>query len=174
VFKKVPDTHVEKKEEKLNEIRAQLKEVIGKGYRIIFVDETMFTYNTNYKNDYSSKGTNIHLPQQAFKTKALAIIAGVSMEFGFEYFVSYWKSVDTDNFMEFIQIIRDYNKDEKIAFFLDNLNVHRTKKVRSLCKELDIPLIFNLPYSPEYNPIETYFSLLKNLYKRKKLNCIAN
>lgn len=57
--------------------------------------------------------------------------------------------------------------------FLDNLRVHHTIVVRELCKKLDIPLVFNLPYSPEYNPIETYFSLLKNLFKRMKLNYIA-
>ena len=58
--------------------------------------------------------------------------------------------------------------------FLDNLRVHHTNKVKELCKELDIPLVFNLAYSPDYNPIETYFSLLKNHYKRLKLNYIAN
>ena len=57
---------------------------------------------------------------------------------------------------------------------MDNLRVHHTLDVKDLCKEYGIPLIFNLAYSPEYNPIETYFSLLKNLFKRAKLNCIAN
>ena len=76
--------------------------------------------------------------------------------------------------MEFIENLIEDQGESKIAIFMDNLRVHHTLDVKDLCAEYDIPLIFNLAYSPEYNPIETYFSLLKNLFKRAKLNCIAN
>jgi transposase len=39
-------------------------------------------------------------------------------------------------------------------------------------KELGIPAIFNLPYRPEHNPIENVFSLVKNKYKRMKLQSV--
>lgn len=84
------------------------------------------------------------------------------------------KAINKDDFMEFIRNLKHEQGDTKFALFLDNLRVHHTVLVRDLCKELDIPLIFNLPYSPDLNPIETYFSLIKNHYKRIKLNNIAN
>ena len=76
--------------------------------------------------------------------------------------------------MEFIENLREDQGEEKFAIFMDNLRVHHTLDVKDLCQEYDIPLIFNMAYSPEYNPIETYFSLLKNFFKRIKLNYIAN
>jgi len=54
-----------------------------------------------------------------------------------------------------------------LTAFVDNLQVHKTKRVRDLCAEAGINLIFNVPYSPEFNGIESYWSLVKSKYKRK-------
>jgi len=48
---------------------------------------------------------------------------------------------------------------------LDNLSVHKTNLSKELFKELKVTPIFNIPYSPQFNGIESYFSLLKNEYK---------
>lgn len=53
------------------------------------------------------------------------------------------------------------------------MRVHHNLQVKGLCKNMDIPLIFNLPYRPEFNPIENVFSLVKNTYKRLKINAIV-
>jgi transposase len=49
---------------------------------------------------------------------------------------------------------------------MDNLQVHKTKDVLDTCKRLKARPIFNVPYSPDFNGIETYFSLLKGEYKK--------
>ena len=49
---------------------------------------------------------------------------------------------------------------------MDNLQVHKTKEVLETCKRLNARPIFNVPYSPAFNGIETYFSLLKGEYKK--------
>ena len=49
---------------------------------------------------------------------------------------------------------------------MDNLQVHKTKEVLEMCKRLRARPIFNVPYSPAFNGIETYFSLLKGEYKK--------
>jgi transposase len=40
---------------------------------------------------------------------------------------------------------------------MDNLQVHKTKEVLETCKRLKVRPIFNVPYSPAFNGIETYF-----------------
>ena len=47
------------------------------------------------------------------------------------------------------------------GIFLDNLSVHKTKEVYQAYKRLNITPIFNMPYSPDFNGIESYFSLIK-------------
>jgi transposase len=55
---------------------------------------------------------------------------------------------------------------------MDNLSVHKTNEVRDCCARLNIKEIFNVPYSPEFNGIECYFSLVKNNYKKPLLDLL--
>lgn len=67
-------------------VREQLKDLISKGYKIIFVDETMFTFQTHYRTDYMVKGQNVRLPQVSYKVDTLAMVAAVSADYGFEFY----------------------------------------------------------------------------------------
>ena len=49
---------------------------------------------------------------------------------------------------------------------MDNLQVHKTKEMLETCKRLKARPIFNVSYSPDFNGIETYFSLIKGEYKK--------
>ena len=46
--------------------------------------------------------------------------------------------------------------------------------MRKHCREEDIQLIFNVGYSPEFNPIESVFSQVKRWYNRERLNRLVN
>ena len=50
--------------------------------------------------------------------------------------------------------------------FVDNLTVHKTEEVMKAYAELNMTPIFNIPYSPQFNGIESYFSLVKGVYKK--------
>ena len=41
-------------------------------------------------------------------------------------------------------------------------------------ERLEITPIFNIPYSPQLNPIEACFSQVKRFYKKSRLNCLVN
>ena len=49
---------------------------------------------------------------------------------------------------------------------MDNLFVHKTNLSKELFKDFKITPILNIIYSPQFNGIESYFSLLKNEYKK--------
>ncbi len=57
---------------------------------------------------------------------------------------------------------------------MDNLKSHKTEGVRSLYKSLDIKPLFNIPYSPALNPIEACFSIVKNHFKKRRLQYLVN
>jgi len=48
---------------------------------------------------------------------------------------------------------------------MDNLSLHRSIEIRERMDELGFGYIFNAAYSPEFNPIETVFSLAKSYIK---------
>ena len=49
---------------------------------------------------------------------------------------------------------------------LDNASIHRSARVRELCERAGVRLEYLPPYSPDYNPIEKSFKVLKSWLKR--------
>ena len=41
-------------------------------------------------------------------------------------------------------------------------------------EESKVRYIFNVPYSPQFNPIETVFAKVKSIFKRSKLYAASN
>lgn len=78
------------------------------------------------------------------------------------------KSINSQSFIRFVELLIEVNQGKKIALFLDNCSVHRSKLVKQFLADNDIMSVFNLPYCPQYNPIEHFWSVVKNLYKRRK------
>ena len=47
---------------------------------------------------------------------------------------------------------------------MDQLAVHKSRDVRPWYEELNIAPVYNVVYSPEFNPIESIFSRVKALF----------
>jgi transposase len=97
---------------------------------------------------------------------ALAVIGGVSAEGGFEGYLIKPKSIRGDSFIAFVENLLLVHDPAKLALFMDNCSVHHSKIVTKFLRDLSITAIFNVPYSPEYNPIERVWAIVKNQYKR--------
>ena len=61
--------------------------------------------------------------------------------------------------------MREANGDDKICLFMDNLSSHTSEKSKSEMRRLGFRFVYNLPYSPDFNPIELCFSKLKGKFK---------
>ena len=60
-----------------------------------------------------------------------------------------FKGINGDSIIDILEKIREtVGPKHKCAVFLDNASIHRTKKVRAASEKYDIPLVFNIPYSP--------------------------
>ena len=82
------------------------------------------------------------------------------------------KSIRSEEFQAFLRKLSTRFSGKPFAIFLDNLSVHKTNVCKDVFKELSITAIFNIPYSPQFNGIESYFSLLKHAYKNLLLRQI--
>ena len=79
------------------------------------------------------------------------------------------KSVNTDKFIQYIQKLRFAHPFDQIALFMDRLSVHTCRRSRDQMAFLGFEVILNAVYSPEYNPIETVFSIVKGNIKKQRL-----
>ena len=103
----------------------------------------------------------------------LAVLASISKEKGLEHYRIFDNSVNIPKFKEFLQELRENNGDEKIALFMDNLSAHKSEKSRAEMARLGFRCIFNVPYSPELNPIEFAFSKIKSKFRSLRARNLA-
>ena len=93
----------------------------------------------------------------------MAFLGAISDNEGLEAYTIHPNSITTKEFIEFVEMLSDKFHRQEFAIFMDNLQVHKTKEVLETCKRLKARPIFNVPYSPDFNGIETYFSLIKGI-----------
>ena len=134
--------------------------------KLVWVDEAMFTFNTFSKRAWSAKHQSIEVNDADVRIKTMALLGAISDNGGLEAYAIHPKSITTKELIEFVEMLSEKFHGSEFAIFMDNLQVHKTKDVLETCKHLKARPIFNVPYSPAFNDIETYFSLLKGEYKK--------
>jgi transposase len=108
------------------------------------------------------------------RVTTLAVIAAISEEHGLIDYLVHPKAINSEIFVAFINQIAEKLLGRDFALFLDNLSVHKTKDTKLLFEKFNITEIFNVPYFPQFNGIESYFSQLKATYKKLLLKCVIN
>jgi transposase len=98
----------------------------------------------------------------------------MTAEKGVHFLSVHQQAIDSEDFIEFLKKLRRKHLQRSIALFMDNLAVHKSRNVKPYYESLDITPVFNVSYSPEFNPIEAVFSKVKNVFNTKRLNCLVN
>ena len=73
--------------------------------------------------------------------------------------------MNVDKFVEYITILRTASGQDKICLFMDNLSAHTSERAKKAMREQGFHFVYNVPYSPDYNPIELVFSQVKANFK---------
>ena len=143
----------------------ELKKAKRDGYRIIYIDETVFTRSTVPRSEYCLPKKNMTVDKAGIKEPTYAVLSGISREKGQELFMLFEKSVNVSKFQEYLTKLREANNDAKICIFMDNLSVHTSNKSKDTMRQLGYRWILNVPYAPDYNPIEFTFSKVKQKFR---------
>jgi len=114
-----------------------------------------------YDKKPSSRGSNISM-------------AGAIKESGMQALYPYDGAVNSCKFINFIEtkLWPKMSKDDVII--MDNCSTHHSKAVRACLKRLCIEVLYMPPYSPELNPIEEAWSVIKRKLERKKARTIPD
>jgi transposase len=57
---------------------------------------------------------------------------------------------------------------------MDNMRVHHSRLAKEMYEKLKLVPLFNIAYSPQFNPIECVFSMMKANYKRMFLKSLID
>ena len=128
-----------------------------------FIDETSFCVNDIINYGYSEKGKEIlKITKHSKNKERLTLLTSISKD-TLKYQIIKG-SVNSDIYLKFITDNKDLFKNRNLV--QDNARIHHSKKVKSYCLENNINMIYNPPYTPEFNPIELIFNKLKTEFKK--------
>ena len=155
------------------EVSKILQRHIDEGYRIIYLDEFMTTKSTMPTHDWTPVNQPFQIDYKLYHKKTIASIIGISREAGVELIMNFPSSVNSDKYALYLRALRQKHPGEKLALFVDQLMVHRSKATLPVLEELEITNILNAPYSPNYNPAEGAIAICKRQIKKERLRALA-
>lgn len=132
---------------------------------LIFLDETGFNLHTRRSYGYSltNEKAFITLPANRAKNRSLLCAIGVSGVIDYEYKVGGYNS---KSFIDFIntKLASYFLTNPNAILIMDNAPFHKSRNVLSALRNNNITYKFLVAYSPQLNPIEEFFSMLKSRY----------
>ena len=135
---------------------------------IISIDET--SVDTHMENTYgwSRKGVKIDKMKKNVY-KRYTVICAISNNKVIHYKIIQ-NSANGESFLDFIkELLTKINGNKYLL--LDNARIHHYSKLKEYLKtKQNIRYVYNVPYSPQYNPIEYMF----NEFKMNLKKCIIN
>jgi len=136
---------------------------------IISIDECSFDTYLSHNLSWSPRGKKTTNIQKQQKIRYTAIYAASNTKIINVEFIK--GSCNGEFYKKFIQkIVKSTNSNQKRKLLMDNARIHHYKKLKSFMKRIKkCKIVYNVPYSPEYNPVERVFSKTKNLLRKEVL-----
>lgn len=151
-----------KKRELFNKVRAAGID------KLVSLDETGIYKNSVKKRGWSGEGKPCIVNIDSMINIKYSLIVAITTKKTIKYKL-HKGSIDKKKFNKFIMdIMNKYGN--QYSYLMDNASIHKNLTLKDYIEKNKINVIYNIPYCPEFNPIELLFSPLKNnlsQYKNK-------
>jgi len=133
--------------------------------RFVFVDEC--STNTSLAPVYARapKGRRVRGKAPRNWGKNVSLVCAIDSE-GVKASMSVEGSVDGKAFEGYVEGFLAPKLRRGQIVVMDNLSVHKSKRVRCLLEKTGATLLFLPAYSPDFNPIEEVFSKVKGILRK--------
>lgn len=138
----------------------------------VYVDETGTNLGMTRTHARSLVDTRVHFKRSGRRAGNISLIGAIRLD-DVPILYPFDGAVDGDKFVFYIKekLMPSLTKGDVII--LDNCRIHYVKELSDLLTPLDISILYLPPYSPDLNPIEEVFSLLKNVFKSMESRTIS-
>ena len=151
--------------DKINELRVEFSKTVNEDTFLDseFIDETSFCIDDIFNYGYSKKGKEIlKITKHSRNKERFTLLSSISKN-TIRYRILEG-SVNSEIYLKFISDNKEDFKNTNIV--QDNTRIHHSKIVKNYCLENNIKMIYNPPYTLEFNPIELIFNKIKTEYKK--------
>jgi transposase len=139
--------------------------------KTICLDETSIYLNMTLSYGRSRSGTRVIKKTNKYPYKRYNLLCAISADkvIGWKLYPERKGGVKTIDILEFYdEFIKDKYKNHLII--MDNAVIHKSKIIRETIENSKNELLYSVPYHPETNSIEEFFSQLKHYIKKESPN----
>ena len=132
-----------------------------------FLDETGFNLHVCPNRCWSEVGHTPVQPVQPSKGKNMSVLMCIASE-GIQHFEMKDGAYKSGDFVSFVEeLAEQFPKIQtgRACLVMDNARIHHAVQAREYLEENNIRHIYLPPYSPDLNPIENVFGVLKQRYR---------
>lgn len=164
VYRKINKLSIEEFYKK-KELMSNIITEIGKD-NIISIDEMGIYLNDLPTYGWAEKGKKCEISTtDNVLQKKVSLIIAMNNKKIIKYKL-YEQNISGDKYLKFIREINYKHKGKHLL--MDNAKIHHTKKLKEYIKKKNINVLYNIPYCPEFNPIENVNSMIRNNVRYNK------
>lgn len=138
-------------------------------YHLVFVDESGCDKRVGYRRTgWSPLGVTPVQVSKFHRGQRYQILPAYTQD-GVILSRIFKGSTDASFFESFIeQLLQHCGKwpEPKSVLVMDNASFHHSDRIKQLCSDAGVKLLYLPPYSPDFNPIEEFFAELKAYIKK--------
>ncbi len=136
--------------------------------RSVFVDECSTNVRMVPLRARAPKGERAFGKAPRNWKENVTLISSISLAGGVGASMSIEGSADGEAFLLYVERFLCPSLERGQIVVMDNLQVHKMRRVRELIEGRGCSLVFLPPYSPDLNPIEQAFSKIKGILRKAK------
>ena len=143
----------------------RLTKLLSDSTLLINIDESSLNRKITTKYTWGFKGIPIETKNNPFSGSTSLIMAILSNGEWISFITN--NTINTENFVWFLKILDYWLKLKnnfgysQVLLMLDNCSYHKSSSSKSLLRKLGYTVIYLPAYSPDFAPIEMWFSILK-------------
>jgi transposase len=139
---------------------------------MVFIDEAGTKLGMTPSHARAPVGERAVCKHKAAKGNNISLVGAITLA-GMQELYPYDCAVDGDIFLSFLDRLIPKLAPNSVVI-MDNLRVHHKEEVKSKLTNSGIGILYLPPYSPERNPIEESWSLIKGIFKRAEAQTIPD
>ena len=157
-YKQIQKSKYNKSDEEFEQNKTDMKNKITNAKRnIISIDETSIELGMRMNKGWAEKGERCEL-KVTNKRKRYTLVLAINKTkvIGYKLVENGMNGEQYKNFVTEQLLIKN-----KATLLMDNARIHHYKKLKEIMEEKNRKIIYNIPYCPQFNPIEYVFNVMK-------------
>jgi transposase len=136
--------------------------------RLVFLDESAVNTAMKPTHGCSPRGERVHDSAPRSYGEQTSIVGALSFGRGLVAVMTLTGAVDTLAFDAYLRRVLAPRLRKGDVVVLDNLNVHKASRVEEVAEARGARVLWPVPYSPDFSPIEQCWSKIKTCLRAAK------